>query len=215
MTLDFFEDESREWREDICAGAMVLRGFALASEAILLDAINHIILAAPPRHMRTPGGLLMSVATTSCGTAGWVSDALGYRYAKQDAASGKCWPQLPEAFLQLAQRAAESAGYKNFLPDSCLINCYEIDAKMSLHQDRNEQDFTQPIVSVSLGLPAIFLFGGLRRGDRALRIPLVHGDVVVWGGAARLKFHGLLPIKAGTHPLLGEQRINLTFRKAL
>lgn len=215
MTFDLFSEEAREWREEICAGALVLRGFALASEVILLDDIAQIISAAPLRQMFTPSGLPMSVSTTSCGSAGWVSDAYGYRYAKQDTYSNQQWPVLPDSFLQLAQMAAQEAGYEHFLPDSCLINCYKIGAKMSLHQDKNERDFTQPIVSVSLGLPAIFLFGGLQRGDKTQPVPLVHGDLVVWGGAARLNFHGVRPIKAGVHSLLGEQRINLTFRKAL
>jgi alkylated DNA repair protein (DNA oxidative demethylase) len=156
----------------------------------------------------------MSVTTTSCGTAGWVSDAYGYRYTKRNLQSQQQWPPMPECFFTLAQTAAQTAGFENYSPDSCLINRYQVGAKMTLHQDKNEKDFSQPIVSVSLGLPAIFLLGGMERGDKTLRIPLTHGDVVVWGGPSRLRFHGVLPIKAGNHPLLGEQRINLTFRKA-
>lgn len=214
MTFDLFSNEMRQWREAISPGLLVLRGFALASDAILLGDIQKVISAAPLRQMFTPGGLPMSVSSSSCGSAGWVSDAYGYRYAKRDADSRRLWPELPDSFLLLAQRAAREAGYENFLPDSCLINCYKVGAKMSLHQDKNERDFCQPIVSVSLGLPATFLFGGLQRSDAALRVALVHGDVVVWGGVARLNFHGVLPVKAGMHSLFGEQRINLTFRKA-
>ncbi|HWV14311.1 MAG TPA: DNA oxidative demethylase AlkB [Cellvibrio sp.] len=215
MTPDLFSRESTQWCEQICEGAVVLRGFALDRDSLLLAEIARIVAAAPWRKMVTPGGLPMSVATTSCGTVGWVSDVYGYRYSPRDARSQAQWPALPLSFLELAQAAAAKAGYEHFLPDSCLINCYGIAAKMSLHQDRNEKDFTQPIVSVSLGLPATFLWGGMQRGDKALRIPLVHGDVVVWGGPARLRFHGVQPVKAGVHSLLGEQRINLTFRKAL
>lgn len=215
MTFDLFATEVRQWREEITPGVVVLRGFALASEIKLLDDIQQVVCAAPLRQMFTPSGLPMSVSSSSCGSVGWVSDTYGYRYARQDAYTNRQWPELPDSFLQLAQSAAREAGYEYFLPDSCLINCYKVGARMSLHQDKNERDFSQPIVSVSLGLPATFLFGGLQRSDTALRIPLVHGDLVVWGGAARLNFHGLLPVKAGVHSLLGEQRINLTFRKAL
>ncbi len=212
MNLDLFNGPSKPIA--ICSGAMLLPGFALGFEKALLDQIPNLITAAPLRKMVTPGGLPMSVATTSCGDAGWVSDAYGYRYSRRSMYS-QPWPGIPSCFLELAQQAAQMAGYKNFVPDSCLINRYEVGAKMSLHQDKNEKDFSQPIVSVSLGLPATFLFGGLLRANKTTRVPLVHGDVVVWGGAARLFFHGILPIKPGKHSLLGEQRINLTFRKAL
>lgn len=215
MNLDLFSDSPHTGRESICEGAVALRGFALSFEADLLHEIPKLIAASPLRTMYTPSGLAMSVTTTSCGTVGWRSDAYGYRYSKRDAHSQQDWPAMPESFLQLAQSAAKEAGFENFMPDSCLINCYKVGAKMSLHQDKNEKDFTQPIVSVSLGLPAIFLLGGLQREDKTIRVPLVHGDVVVWGGSARLFFHGVLPVKVGKHPLLGEQRINLTFRRAL
>jgi len=215
MNLDLFANEPQQQRQKISADAWLLRGFALPFEADLLTEISKLIVASPLRTMYTPSGLAMSVTTTSCGTVGWRSDAHGYRYSKRDAHSQQDWPAMPESFLQLAQSAAKEAGYEHFVPDSCLINSYTVGAKMSLHQDKNEKDFTQPIVSVSLGLPAIFLFGGLRREHKTIRVPLVHGDVVVWGGSARLFFHGVLPVKAGKHPLLGEQRINLTFRKAL
>ena len=215
MNLDLFADSPNTGRESIYEGAVVLRGFALPFETDLLNEIPKLITASPLRTMYTPSGLAMSVTTTSCGNAGWVSDAYGYRYAKRDAHSQQEWPMIPECFLLLAHQAATAAGYENFTPDSCLINCYKIGAKMSLHQDKNEKDVSQPIVSVSLGLPATFLFGGFQRENKTIRVPLTHGDVVVWGGSARLFFHGVLPIKAGNHLLLGEQRINLTFRKAL
>ena len=215
MNFDLFAQENPQWREDICEGAVVLRSFALSDESVLLNDIAKIIAAAPLRKMFTPSGLPMSVATTSCGDAGWVSDHQGYRYSKYDAYSKQPWPSMPASFLRVAINAALAAGFENFLPDSCLINCYQVAAKMSLHQDKNEKDFTQPIVSISLGVPALFLFGGLQRNAKTIRVPLLHGDVVVWGGPARLNFHGVLPIKAAVHPLLGEQRINLTFRKAL
>ncbi|RYY73100.1 MAG: DNA oxidative demethylase AlkB [Gammaproteobacteria bacterium] len=214
MNLDLF-NEPLQTREDICAGVVLLRGFALPSQNLLLNDINSIITTAPLQKLSTPSGLPMSVTTTSCGEAGWVSDSYGYRYSKRNLKSQKNWPAMPNSFLTLAHQAAFTAGFGNFLPDSCLINCYKVGAKMSLHQDKDEKDFSQPIVSVSLGLPATFLIGGLMRTDKTIKIPLVHGDVIVWGANARLFFHGVLPIKTGRHALLGEQRINLTFRKAL
>ncbi len=215
MNLDLFNEITVSPREEICTGVMLLRGFALAYEKPLLRDINSVISAAPLRKLFTPSGLPMSVTTTSCGDAGWVSDSYGYRYSKRDTRSQEDWPKMPNSLFQLAEQAADAAGFVNFEPDSCLINYYEVGAKMSLHQDKDEKDFTQPIVSVSLGLPATFLVGGLLRSDKTIKVPLVHGDVIVWGASARLFFHGILPIKAGNHAILGEQRINLTFRKAL
>lgn len=179
-----------------------------------MDALTEVTTAAPFRHMLTPGGFRMSVAMTNCGRRGWVSDRSGYRYDPIDPDSGRRWPAMPAAFLSLAGEAAASAGLGPFTPDACLINRYAAGARLSLHQDRDERDFGAPIVSVSLGLPAVFLFGGLRRKDTPLRVPLAHGDVVVWGGPARLRYHGVVPLKAGSHPLTGEFRINLTFRKS-
>ena len=195
--------------------SILLRGFALPTVAQLLQGLDAVVQAAPLRHMATPGGLRMSVAMSNCGALGWVTDARGYRYVRQDPASSAAWPAMPPAFLQLARQAALAAGYPDFLPDACLLNRYVPGARMALHQDKDECDFSAPIVSVSLGLPATFLFGGDARSDKALRIPLFHGDVVVWGGADRLRFHGVAPLKDGEHALLGAQRINLTFRKAL
>ena len=166
------------------------------------------------RHLITPGGFRMSVAMVNCGTYGWVSDRTGYRYDAIDPESGKPWPHMPDVFRKLARDAAASAGFEDFEPDACLVNRYEPGARLSLHQDKNERGFDAPIVSVSLGIPAVFLWGGLRREDRPVRIPLMHGDVMVWGGPSRLRYHGVLPLKEGHHPLTGGYRINLTFRKA-
>jgi alkylated DNA repair protein (DNA oxidative demethylase) len=196
-------------------GAVLLGGFALDDGRALLAAVDGIVAAAPFRHMVTPGGHHMSVAMTNCGAAGWVTDRTGYRYTGRDPGSGARWPAMPAPFAELARRAAGKAGYSGFAADACLINQYEPGVRMSLHQDRDERDFGAPIVSVSLGLPAIFLFGGTRRSDRPQRIALRHGDVVVWGGPARLCFHGIAPLRDGMHPVLGRRRINLTFRRAL
>ena len=216
MNPDLFGDQplGLPGRQTLAAGALVLRAFLLGEEAPLLAALREIIAAAPFRSMVTPGGRAMSVATTSCGDYGWVSAADGYRYSRRDPASDRPWPAMPPLLLDLAQAAAAEAGFENFVPDACLINRYRPGAKMSLHQDRDEQDFSQPIVSFSLGLPALFLFGGLRRAERPQRLPLFHGDALVWGGPARMRFHGVLPVAEGSHPRLGPQRINLTLRKA-
>lgn len=194
--------------------SILLRGFALPKMDQLLAAIDAVTQAAPLRHMAVPGGLRMSVAMSNCGQLGWVTDTRGYRYVRQDPADSAPWPAMPPVFLQLARDAAETAGYPGFAPDACLVNRYVPGARMALHQDKDECDFTAPIVSVSLGLPATFLFGGALRADRAARIVLVHGDVVVWGGEDRLRYHGVAPLKDGRHDVLGAQRLNLTFRKA-
>ena len=199
-------------REPIAPGAALLRAFAHSMDAALLQSIEAVIAQAPLRHMQTPGGYTMSVGTTSCGALGWVSDARGYRYAAHDPVSGVAWPAMPACFLDLAQRAAQEAGFAGFAPESCLINTYAPGAKLSLHQDKDEKDLAAPIVSVSLGLPAVFLFGSAKRTDRPQRLLLVHGDVVVWGGPSRLAFHGVMSLADGHHPLLGRRRINLTFR---
>ncbi len=198
----------------LCAGAFLLPAFARPLEAALIAGIDEIIAAAPLRHMATPSGMRMSVAMTNCGEAGWVTDRGGYRYQPHDPDSGRAWPRMPPAFAELAHAAAGAAGFHGFEPDACLINRYVAGARMSLHQDRDERDFNEPIVSVSLGLPATFLLGGLRRADKPQRIVLDHGDVLVWGGPARLRFHGVLPVEPGHHDLLGAMRINLTFRRA-
>lgn len=194
-------------------GARVLKGFVLAESRALLAEIARIEAAAPFRHLVTPGGHTMQVAMTNCGGFGWCSDRRGYRYDRIDPQSGRPWPDFPEAFLRLAREAAAQAGFDGYVPDACLVNRYAPGTRLSLHQDRDEDDRVAPIVSVSLGLPATFQFGGFARGDRPVRVPLAHGDVVVWGGADRMRFHGVLPVPPGRHPRLGECRINLTFRK--
>jgi alkylated DNA repair protein (DNA oxidative demethylase) len=196
-------------------GAVLLGGFAADEAKALVAALKTIEAKAPFRRMVTPGGFTMSVAMTNCGAAGWVTDRTGYRYDAKDPESGKRWPAMPQAFADLAARAAAEAGYPGFEPDSCLINRYEPGTQLSLHQDKNERDYTQPIVSVSLGLPAIFLWGGTKRADRPKRVKLESGDVVVWGGKTRLNFHGVAKLADGAHPLTGRIRLNLTFRKAL
>jgi alkylated DNA repair protein (DNA oxidative demethylase) len=213
MSLELFEADGSE--RPLAPGAVVLRGFARPVEQPLLSAIGEIAGAAPFRHMSTPGGRRMSVAMTNCGAVGWVTDRSGYRYAPDDPETGRPWPEMPPVFRGLATDAAASAGFPGFTPDGCLVNRYEPGARLTLHQDRDERDFEAPIVSVSLGLPAVFLFGGLRRADKPRRVLLSHGDVVVWGGPSRLRFHGVMPLEEGQHPLFGACRINLTFRKAV
>ena len=201
--------------EEIAEQAMVLRGFARDLSAALLARVDEIAIAAPFRNMVTPGGFLMSVAMTNCGRAGWITDRKGYRYEPVDPLTGRAWPQMPRLFRNLAARAAEAAGFAGFKPDACLINRYEPGTRLSLHRDENERDLAAPIVSVSLGLPAVFLFGGDGRSVRPRRLRLESGDVVVWGGPSRLAYHGVAPLADGEHPLTGNHRINLTFRKAL
>jgi alkylated DNA repair protein (DNA oxidative demethylase) len=196
-------------------GAAVLRGFATADAPALMQAVRQVTDIAPFRHMVTPGGHRMSVAMTNCGTAGWVTDRSGYRYDAIDPATHRPWPAMPAAFARIATSAAAACDFDAFEPDACLINRYEAGTRLSLHQDRNERDYEAPIVSVSLGLPAVFLFGGLRRNDRPRRIRLESGDVVVWGGPARLAFHGVDPLADAYDELTGRCRINLTFRRAL
>lgn len=215
MTIDLFEDAMPPpWREEIAPGTVVLHGFVREYGAELLAAVKDIVAQVPWRHMTTPGGFTMSVAMSWCGH-GWNSDSNGYRYSQRDPGSGKQWPAIPEILMALADEAALRAGFGHYVPDACLINRYDPGSKLSLHQDKDEHDFSAPIVSVSLGLPAVFQFGGLQRSDRTQRIPLVHGDVVVWGGPSRLCFHGILPVKEGYHSLVGPHRINITLRKAL
>jgi alkylated DNA repair protein (DNA oxidative demethylase) len=213
--MDLFASISdvRPSQEVVAEGAVLLRGFARAHEAELVAVLRDVIAEAPFRHMVTPGGFRMSVAMTNCGKAGWISDLIGYRYGADDPETGKPWPPMPASFLDVARRAAERAGFASFSPDVCLINRYVPGARLSLHQDKDELDLAAPIVSVSLGLPATFLFGGAKRSDKPGRFRLEHGDIAVWGGPARLFYHGVAPLADGEHPLLGRQRINLTFRK--
>jgi len=213
--MNLFEDAANsETREPLAEAAVLLRGFAAAALPELMAALDGVTGAAPFRHMVTPGGFRMSVAMTNCGDCGWVSDRSGYRYDAMDPESGRPWPAMPPAFVKLAREAAGAAGFENFAPDCCLVNRYRPGAKLSLHQDHDERDFTAPIVSVSLGLPAVFLWGGLKRSDRPRRIRLESGDVAVWGGVSRLTYHGIAPLAEGEHRETGRARINLTFRKA-
>ena len=215
MNPDLFTDDTPQTGATrLGPQAQVPRGFALPWVDVLWPALQSVVMQAPWRHMRTPGGQRMSVALTNCGALGWVSDRRGYRYSALDPDSGQPWPPLPAPFADRATQAAAAAGFDGFTPDACLINRYAPGARMGLHQDRDERDLAQPIVSVSLGLPAVFLWGGLRRADRTVRVPLLHGDVVVWGGVDRLRFHGIAPLPEGHHPLTGAQRINFTLRRA-
>jgi alkylated DNA repair protein (DNA oxidative demethylase) len=216
-TADLFADieASGARREPMGEGAVLLHGDALSFEDELIAALAAVTARAPFRNMVTPGGFVMSVAMTNCGAAGWVTDRTGYRYDRNDPETGKPWPEMPDSFRRLAAEAAAEAGYENFTPDACLINRYDAGARLSLHQDKNERDFANPIVSVSLGLPAVFQFGGLKRTDPVTKYALRHGDVAVWGGSSRLRYHGVQTIKEGLHPKLGRVRINLTLRRAL
>lgn len=217
ITLDLFADQAPNppgQIEQIGQQSFVLRGFTLPWLERLLPALESVLQAAPFRQMVTPGGFTMSVALSSCGALGWTTDRSGYRYTAHDPQTGQPWPNMPAVFRELAQAAARQAQFEHFEPDSCLINRYVPGARMSLHQDKNERSLAAPIVSMSLGLPAVFQFGGFERSDKSLRIPLFHGDIVVWGGLDRLRYHGVLPLKEGQHPRLGAQRINLTFRTA-
>jgi alkylated DNA repair protein (DNA oxidative demethylase) len=210
-----FSASLRPPNESMAEGAVLLRGAALPFEKELLGALNGITATSPFRHMVTPGGYTMSVAMTNCGAVGWVTDRTGYRYDRKDPETGNPWPPMPDCFLDVAVAAATEAGYPKFRPDACLVNRYEHYARLSLHQDKNERDFANPIVSVSLGLPATFQFGGLKRNDPVKKFALRHGDVAVWGGPSRLCYHGVAELKDGRHDIVGRMRINLTFRGAL
>lgn len=211
-----FDDHSSPCTsEPLEDGAMILRGFAGPQTPVLIEEVERVVQTAPFRHLVTRGGYTMSVAMTNCGPLGWVSDPTGYRYDPVDPGTGAPWPRMPECFVALAARAAEMAGFTNYQPDACLINRYVTGAKLGMHQDRDEKDAWSPIVSVSLGVPAVFLWGGKRRSDPVRRLRVENGDVVVWGGPARFVYHGVAPLKPGEHPLTGATRINLTFRKVL
>lgn len=214
-TLPLFESQlPLATREELAAGAWVLRGFALDVAQNLLAEIERVAARSPFRHLVTPGGKTMSVAMTNCGGLGWFSDRRGYRYTAVDPETGAAWPAMPALFTTLARDAAREAGFDDYVPDVCLVNRYVIGTRLTLHRDQDERDHHSPIVSVSLGLPATFLFGGLVRGDPQRRVPVVHGDVVVWGGPSRMRYHGVPSIKDGVHPLTGPCRYNLTFRVA-
>ena len=216
MNLDLFDlsNNGESWTETICDDAIVLRQHLTSRSDELLAAIKSVENIAPFRQMKTAGGFTMSAALTGCGDYGWISDRRGYRYSKTDPLTEQPWPDMPETLRKIAKECALKAGYLDYRPDACLINRYVPGAKMSLHQDKDEQDFTAPIVSISLGVPATFLFGGLERSDKTIKVPVMHGDVVVWGGKSRLCFHGVSAIKSAYHPFWGESRINITFRVA-
>lgn len=214
MMKTLFDDLTWDRPERMGPDACVLRNFASSCANELLSEIAHIEACSPFRHMVVPNGFTTSAALTNCGKLGWTSDRRGYRYSSLDPDRDQPWPALPEIFIRLAHDAAAAAGFDDFEPDACLINRYLPGSRLSLHQDKNERDFTAPIVSVSLGITAVFLFGGHERSDKAIKVPLHHGDVAVWGGEDRLRYHGVMPLKDGSHTLLGSQRINLTFRKA-
>jgi len=215
LTADLFDSvaEAQPSREEIADGAVLLRGFVRPIENELIDAVRAVVAQSPFRRMTTPGGHLMSVAMTNCGERGWITDHTGYRYDPIDPRTGAPWPAMPPVLRDLARSAAEQGGFQDFAPDACLVNRYEPGTRLSLHQDKDELDYSAPIVSVSLGLPATFLFGGLARADKPRRFRLVHGDVVVWGGPSRLAYHGVAPLAEGEDALLGRKRINLTFRR--
>lgn len=213
----FANDESlpRQWQENLAPGAVILRGYATEYVPALFDMIMALSKAAPFRHLRTPSGHTMSVGMTNCGDLGWISDELGYRYTPTDPETGQLWPPMPALLRQLAEDASSAAGYSGFNPDACLINRYYPGSRLTLHQDKNERDMSQPIVSVSLGLPAMFLFGGLTREQACKRFPLTQGDVMVWGGPSRLNYHGVMPLKDAIPPSPAQEsvRYNLTFRR--
>ncbi len=212
-TADLFA-APRAPRENLGEDALLLRGFALKDARALFDEVQRIAAMAPFRHMVTPGGYQMSVEMTNCGDWGWITDRRGYRYAAEDPQTSRAWPAMPQLFFDLASRAAAEAGFAGFAPDACLVNRYAPGARLTLHQDKNERDFGAPIVSISLGLPATFLWGGLTRKERPRRFRLESGDVVVWGGASRLVFHGVDELAPGEDPLTGPCRLNLTLRRA-
>lgn len=220
MIRDLFADDEslpQQWQETLCPGAMILRGYAADMAEQIFREIGCLTDVSPFRHLVTPGGHTMSVSMTSCGALGWMSDELGYRYTPVDPLTGRPWPAMPVFFRLLAENAAATAGYTGFCPDACLVNRYTPGSGLSLHQDKNERDMSQPIVSVSLGMTATFLFGGTQRDAPRRRFPLVQGDVMVWGGQARLNFHGVMPLKETLPPwpLQEMVRYNLTFRRVM
>jgi len=207
-TRSIFDSQAHE----ILAGVTLLPCFADSS--VLKPAIQSVCDLSPLRNMTTRRGHSIQVSMTNCGTVGWVSDTRGYRYTTLDPITDAPWPDMPLPLLELARRAANLAGFAGFEPDACLINRYAPGLQMGAHQDRDEQDFSQPIVSVSLGIPARFFVIGERREGKSTPIDLSDGDVVVFGGPARLYYHGVRKLKPNVDPLWGSHRWNLTFRKA-
>ena len=216
MMDDLFQDQPPDLPERQALGpeSWLLRHTLQTTACHLMADIHTLTATHPFQHMVTRGGHTMSVATSSYGSYGWVSDAQkGYRYASSNIETGQPWPPIPAHWLALATALAEKAGFNGFHPDSALINRYAVGARMGLHQDRDEATLAWPIVSLSLGLPARFMFGGKQRQAPVKDFTLLHGDVVVWGGADRLRFHGIRPLKAGHHSLTGPYRYNITFRR--
>jgi alkylated DNA repair protein (DNA oxidative demethylase) len=195
--------------EEVHPGAVLMRGLALAEDREFLAAVDGIAAAAPLHQAYTPAGQRMSIMVTDCGD----SRAFANRWTANNPGSPRHWPPMPEVLREFAVYAASRAGFPRFRPDACHINRYQAGNKLGLHQDRHECDLTQPIVSVSFGLQCTFLFGGFERTSPARHILLEHGDVFVWGGPSRMRFHGVQPLKPGSHLLTGPYRINLTFRK--
>lgn len=197
----------------IAQDVSLLRGFAAPTGPLVL-AIESIAGRAPFRHLETRSGGRMSVAMTNCGPWGWHSDARGYRYVEHDPLTGERWPPMPAPFAQLAAEAAALGGFPGFEPDACLVNRYVPGAQMGAHRDWDELDKRHPIVSVSIGLPALFLWYGAKRQGKPIVTPVEDGDVVVWGGSARAGYHGVRKLPPGAHPAAGALRYNLTFRRA-
>jgi len=195
--------------EEIFPGAVLMRSLALPQDNEFFTAAEAIIAARPLHHTTTPSGLPMGVMVTDCGD----SRAFANRWDTANPERMRLWPPMPPLLRDFAIRCAVRSGFPQFRPDACHINRYQAGTKLGLHQDRHECDWTQPIVSLSFGLECIFLLGGLQRTDKPRRILLEHGDVIVWGGPSRMRFHGVQPLKPGHHPLTGPYRYNLTFRK--
>ncbi|THJ30850.1 DNA oxidative demethylase AlkB [Lampropedia aestuarii] len=213
-SFDLFADSPEEQRVALGPQAVVLRQKASPLAAELVARIEDVLQHSPLYQMATPGGKPLSVRTTSCGTHGWSSDPTGYSYVRHHPLTDQAWPEIPAAWSALATEAAQEAGFAQFAPDTCLINQYGLDSKMALHQDRSEQDLRQPVVSISLGMSALFLWGGMQRSDKPAHVLLHHGDMVVWGGVDRLRFHGIKHLTGAPHPQLGAMRYNLTLRRA-
>jgi DNA oxidative demethylase len=207
----FTQLETEPTYEEIYPGAVLMRGLALPQDAEFFAAVQGILAVAPLRHTTTPSGLPMSVMVSACGTP----EAFRRRWDPKNPGVRQMWPPMPRPLLDFAIRCAVRSGFPQFRPDSCHINCYQAGTRLGLHQDRHEFDLVQPIVSISFGLECIFLLGGLQRTDTTKRILLEHGDVIVWGGASRMRFHGVQPLKPGHHPMTGPYRYNLTFRKTV
>lgn len=214
MQDELFPESWQRPVQQLSPGMTLLPGHALEDEKLIWQDVQAVLQQAPLRQMQTPGGRTMSVSMSNCGALGWLSGYGGYRYSPTDPETGLAWPAMPPRLAALARQWAATAGFNGFDSNACLINCYAPGCRMSLHQDRDERDFSQPIVTLSLGLPARFMLGGMQRNDPYQKIPLIHGDVLVFGGPARLCFHGIMPLAAGMHPLLGSRRISLTFRRA-